>query len=108
MDCFSPCQSKGQKGTFDTQIYISGYLKELWRGTAIPQTVAGYYQRIPRIRSSYKYRQRMNPLTNVPDWLQYFLIHIVKRCFGIVIKEIEKMQAANKEPATYNKHNGLK
>lgn len=51
----------------------------------------------------------MNPLTNVPDWLQYFLIHVVKRCFGIVIKEIEKMQAANKEPATiYNKHNGLK
>ena len=50
-----------------------------------------------------------NPLNSVPPWLQHFLIHVVRRCLGIVNKWIDEVQEANEKlVTTYNEHNGLK
>lgn len=38
-------------------------------------------------------------LCGVPPWVQLFLIHVIKRCAGIVVAWIDEMQEANREVA---------
>jgi hypothetical protein len=38
-----------------------------------------------------------NPLTTVPPWLKHFLVHVVKRCLGIIDKWIEDVRSADKD-----------
>lgn len=34
-------------------------------------------------------------LKEIPKWVQYFMIHVIKRCCAIIVSEIENMQVAN-------------